>query len=122
MSGAAITRIERTEVPSPLMAKAVVTGKLATMCFTPATPILDFAAQVQQVFDRLDHYLALSGTNRSALLTAQVWLRDIGNYDAFVPLWNAWVDAENPPAMSIIESHLARDTVWVEIKVTALVP
>lgn len=121
MSGAAITRIERTEVPSPLMAKATVIGNLATMCFTPATPVLDFAVQVQQVFDRLDHYLALSGASRAKLLTAQVWLRDIENYDAFVPMWNAWVDAENPPVLSIIGSHLARDTVWVEIKVTALV-
>lgn len=117
-----LTRIERTEEPAPLMAKAVVLGKLATMCFTPATPEPDFAAQTRQVFDRLDHYLALSGTDKSSLLTAQAWIRDVADYDAFVALWNEWVDPANPPALSIIGSHLARDTVWVEVKVQAWVP
>ena len=33
-----ITRIDRSSVPSPLMARAVVAGGLAHMCFTPAVP------------------------------------------------------------------------------------
>lgn len=115
-----LVRIERTDPPAPLMAKAVVAGRLVTTCFTPADPVPDFAEQARQVFARLDHYLELGGASRSTLLTAQVWLRDVADYDAFVALWNGWVDPGNPPALSIIGSHLAREAVWLEIKVTAL--
>lgn len=117
----AVTRIERTEPPSPLMAKAVVAGRLVTTCFTPSDPVPDFAEQTRQVFARIEHYLALAGASRSTFLTAQVWLRDVADYDAFVPLWNSWVDPANLPTLSVIGSHLAREAVWVEIKVTALV-
>lgn len=102
------------------MAKAVVTGRIVTTCFTPSDPVPDFAEQARQVFARLDHYLELGGASRATLLTAQAWLRDVANYDEFVELWNGWVDAENPPVLSIIGSHLAREVVWLEIKVTAL--
>lgn len=121
MSAAPLTRIEASQSPSPLMARAVVAGKIATMCFTPVDPLPDLAEQSRQVFARLDHYLALSGASRATLLTAQVWLRDVADYGAFVTLWNEWVDPQNPPAMSIIGSHLAREAVWLEIEVTALV-
>jgi enamine deaminase RidA (YjgF/YER057c/UK114 family) len=121
VSGPSLTRIERTEEPWPLMAQAVVSGSLATMCFVPLEPVPDFAGQVRQVFARLDEYLAKAGASRATLLTAQVWLRDIGDFAAFVPLWNGWVDAANSPVLSIIGSHLGRETVLVEIKVTAYV-
>lgn len=117
-----IARIEQTNVPSPLMAHAVIAGGLAHMCFTPWTPVSTLAEQVAEVFERLDAYLAKSGTSRANLLVATAWLRNKEDYDAFVEMWNAWVDPENPPAFTFSEARLGRDTVLVEVKVIAAVP
>ena len=114
-----IERIGRTNEPAPLMAHAVNGRGIARMCFTPWEPDPTLEGQVQQVFDRLDEYLAKSGTSKSRLLTAEVWLRDVSDYERFVPLWNAWVDPENPPVFAFSEAKLGRDTVMVEIKVSA---
>lgn len=116
-----ITRIEQTNIPAPLMAHTVLTSGFAHMCFTPWTPAPTLEAQCAEVFARLDEYLGKSGTGRSRLLTAQVWLRDKEDFDAFLPLWNDWVDPENPPAFSFCEAKLGRETVLVEIKVLAAV-
>lgn len=114
-----ITRIDRSALPSPLMARAVVGGGLARMCFTPADPAPTLAGQVAQVFARLDEYLAKSGASRSKLLTAEAWLRNVEDYDAFVAMWNAWVDPASPPAFAFSQAQLGRDSVLVEIKVIA---
>ena len=116
-----ITRIDRSALPGPLMARTVVAGGVARMCFTPADPAPTLEGQVAQVFARLDEYLAKSGSSRSRLLAAEVWLRNKQDYDAFVPLWNSWVDPTNPPVIALIEARLGRDTVLVEIKVIAAV-
>jgi len=116
-----ITRIEHTNVPSPLMAHAVLAGGFAHMCFTPWTAVATLEEQCAEVFARLDEYLGKSGTSRGRLLTAQVWLRDKEDFERFVPLWNAWVDPENPPTFSFCEARLGRESVLVEIKVLAAV-
>lgn len=103
------------------MARAVIGGGLARMCFTPADPAPTLEGQVAQVFARLDEYLQKSGTSRARLLAAEVWLRNASDYDAFVSLWNAWVDPANPPAFAFSEAKLGRDAVLVEIKVIAAV-
>ncbi len=114
-----ITRIEQTNVPVPLMAHAVIAGGLAHMCFTPWTPVSTLEEQVAEVFARLDSYLAKSGTSRSKLLVATVWLRNKEDYEPFVEMWNAWVDPESPPVFTFSEARLGRDTVLVEVKVIA---
>jgi enamine deaminase RidA (YjgF/YER057c/UK114 family) len=121
MNGHAITRIERSQAPSALRARAVVTNGIATTCFVAAESVPNLADQTRQVFAQIDHYLALGGASRSTLLTAQVWLRDIRDYGTFVEQWNEWVDRTSPPVLSIIGSQLGDDALLVEVKVTALV-
>lgn len=37
-----------------------------------------------------------SGTSKSRLLTAQIWLRDMADFADMNKVWDAWIDPENP--------------------------
>jgi enamine deaminase RidA (YjgF/YER057c/UK114 family) len=73
--------------------------------------------QTQQVLSKIDAVLALAGTDKSKLLSANVWLADIGDRDAMNTIWTAWVDPQNLPARATVESRLATPATRVEIAV-----
>ena len=78
-------------------------------------------AQTQNILDRIDALLAKSGTDKTRLLSASIWLSDIGTFNEMNAAWEAWVDPKQPPARATVESRLAADDILVEIQVQALV-
>ncbi len=77
--------------------------------------------QTADILAQIDHYLALAGTSKSKLVTANIWLKDIASFNEMNAAWDEWVDAEAPPARATVESRLANDAILVEIQVQALV-
>lgn len=79
----------------------------------------DTAAQTKAVLDKIDRYLAMAGSDKSKLLTTQIWLRDIADFDRMNAVWDAWIDRSAMPVRATVESRLAGDGYRVEIMVTA---
>jgi hypothetical protein len=75
--------------------------------------------QTQRVLDRIDRLLQMAGTDKSKLLTAQVWLSDMSLFAARNAVWNAWVDPQNPPVRVCVRAELWQPKMLVEIMVTA---
>lgn len=73
--------------------------------------------QTEQVLKKIDAVLALAGTDKSKLLSANVWLADIGDRDTMNAVWTEWVDPENLPARATVEAKLATPATKVEIAV-----
>jgi enamine deaminase RidA (YjgF/YER057c/UK114 family) len=73
--------------------------------------------QTEQVLKKIDAVLALAGTDKSKLLSANVWLADIGDRDTMNGVWTNWVDPNNLPARATVESKLATPATRVEIAV-----
>ena len=69
----------------------------------------------------IDSVLAKLGTDKSRLLSATVYLSNIGNFAAMNEAWDAWVSPGNPPARATVEARLASPDILVEIVVTAAV-
>src|SRR4051794_39241524 len=67
----------------------------------------DTAGQTRQILAKIDHYLTAGGSERSRLLSAQIWLRNISDFDQMNAEWDVWVDRENPPARATVEARLA---------------
>ncbi len=59
-----------------------------------------------------------SGTHKSKILSANVWLTDIRNRDEMNAAWTAWADPANLPARATVEAKLADPQMLVEIMVT----
>jgi len=116
----AIQRIDVTQGPGPRMSRCVINGDMVYLCGLVAGDISqDVSGQTQQILDTIDGYLAKAGTDKSKLLTAQLWITDMGNFKAMNAVWNEWVDPENPPARACVKADLARPEILVEIMVTA---
>ena len=66
-----------------------------------------------------DELLEKAGTDKSKLLSATIWLSDIGDFDEMNSVWDAWVSPGNAPARACVESALAAPQFNVEIGVIA---
>ena len=88
---------------------------------TAADKITDTADQARQIFARADELLAEAGTDRSRLLFAQIWLRDIGDFDAMNAAWMRWIGDVAPPARATVEARFALPEIRIEIQFTAAV-
>jgi len=115
-----ITRHEFPVTPGrPIISRVVEHGDTVYVCGITPDPVGDVAAQTQQVLARIGDALKLAGTDKSRLLTAQVWLADMRLFEAHNAVWNAWVDRQNPPVRACVRADLVRPGLLVEIMVTA---
>jgi len=76
-------------------------------------------AQTRQVLQRVDELLQEAGTDRSRLLSAQVWLADMRQFEDHNAVWNEWVDPSNPPVRACLTTQFWRPGMLVEVMVTA---
>jgi len=79
------------------------------------------ATQTQQVLDKIDKLLAEAGSDKSRILTAQIWLANIGHYSVMNEAWDAWMPEGHAPARACIEARLASPDLLVEIGIIAAV-
>lgn len=79
----------------------------------------DVAEQTRDCLAQIDALLERSGSSRSHILQATIWLRDMADYDAMNAVWDAWIPAGAAPARACGEARLAAPEFRVEIIVTA---
>jgi enamine deaminase RidA (YjgF/YER057c/UK114 family) len=115
-----IRRIDLTQPPGPRMSRAVIHGDRVFLAgLTASDTSQDIKGQTKQILDKIDSYLTQAGTNKSSLLSANLWIKDMTLFADMNSVWNAWVDPENPPARACVKAEMARPEVLVEIMVTA---
>ena len=103
----------------PVISLAVVHNGIVSTCGITAEPTGDVRVQTKKVLASIDGLLEKAGTDKSKLLTAQVWLADMGDFEEHNFVWNEWVDRKNPPVRACVQSQLWRPNILVEIMVTA---
>lgn len=113
----AIVRIETTTRSSRVV---IYNGVVYVGGMTPQDDSGDIKDQTRQTLERIDKYLALAGTDKSRLLTAQIWLKDIvRDFQGMNEVWNAWTVAGAAPTRATAQCDLADPDLLVEILVTA---
>jgi len=75
--------------------------------------------QTTNILSRIDDLLEQSGSNKSNLLTATIWLTSMDDFDEMNSVWDSWVPSGDAPARACVESKLAFPQFTVEISVTA---
>ncbi|HTV95871.1 MAG TPA: RidA family protein [Steroidobacteraceae bacterium] len=79
----------------------------------------DVAQQTRDTLAKIDHYLAMAGSDRSKLLCATIWLRDIADFERMNGVWDNWIDRSAMPVRATVEARMAGEGYRVEIMVTA---
>ena len=112
--------IKRIDV-GPRMSQAVVHGDTVYTAGQVAQNAAGASVteQTQDILATIDRLLAEAGTDKSKLLTANIWLSDIATFNEMNAVWDAWVSPGNTPCRACVESTLASPKFTVEIMVTA---
>jgi enamine deaminase RidA (YjgF/YER057c/UK114 family) len=108
--------------PSARMSQAVVANGFVFLAGQVATDpsIADVEAQTSQVLAEIDRLLAAAGTQKSRILSATIYLADVGTFAAMNRAWEAWVAPDAKPARATVEAKLVAPEYRVEIQVVAL--
>jgi enamine deaminase RidA (YjgF/YER057c/UK114 family) len=104
---------------APIISTTVTHGDTVWISGVIADPGGDIRSQTAQVLQRIDDPLRAAGTDKSRLLTAQVWLADMATFAEHNEAWNKWVDPASPPVRACVQAQLAHPSLLVEIMVTA---
>ena len=102
------------------MSSAVVHGDTVYLAgLTADDAKADVKGQTKEILDQIDTILETHGTDKTRLLQAQIWVKDIRDRDAMNEIWTAWLPKGGAPARACVEANMADPRLLVEIMVTA---
>ena len=110
--------IKRIEC-GPRMSMGVVHNGIVHLAGQVGTPGDSVTGQTREVLAQVDRLLALAGTDKTRILTAQIWLADMADFAEMNAVWDAWVPQGHCPARATGEAKLATPDYKVEVIVTA---
>src|SRR3954469_8380103 len=118
--GATPMSVERHE-SGPRMSQVVIHGNTVYLAGVVARNPAgkSMTEQTQDVLKSIDGYLAKAGTDKSKLLSANIWITDMAKFNEMNAVWDAWVAPGNTPARATVEAKLAAPGYHVEIMVVA---
>jgi enamine deaminase RidA (YjgF/YER057c/UK114 family) len=87
-----------------------------------ADPTADITGQAHSVLAQIDALLASIGSDKTQILSATIYLPDIGDFAAMNAVWDAWVPQGHTPARATVEAKLASPAYKIEIQVVAAAP
>ena len=113
-------KVERHE-SGPRMSQVVVHGDTVYLAGVVARNASgkSMTEQTKDVLASIDGYLAQAGTDKSKLLSANIWITDMAKFNEMNTVWDAWVSPGNTPARATVEAKLAAPGYHVEIMVVA---
>jgi enamine deaminase RidA (YjgF/YER057c/UK114 family) len=113
-------KIERHET-GPRMSKAVIHGDTVYLAGIVADNPKgkSIAEQTSNILSQIDGFLAMAGTSKTKLLSANIWITDMAHFAEMNTVWDAWVSPGNTPARATVEAKLASPDYKVEIMVVA---
>jgi hypothetical protein len=56
------------------------------------------AEQTSNILSQIDGFLAMAGTNKTKLLSANIWITDMAHFSEMNSVWDGWVSPGNTPA------------------------
>ncbi|WP_128516575.1 RidA family protein [Tabrizicola thermarum] len=103
----------------PRMSEAVACNGILWVAGQLGEPGGSVADQTAQALAAIDAILAKAGTDKTRILSAQIWLADMATFAEMNSVWDKWVPQGHTPARATGEAKLATPDYKVEIIVTA---
>jgi enamine deaminase RidA (YjgF/YER057c/UK114 family) len=104
----------------PRMSQAVIHGTTVYLAGQVADdPSQDVAGQTRQILASIDRLLDEAGSDRTRILSATIYLAEIGAFAQMNSVWDTWVPQGHTPARATVEAKLAAPAYKVEIQVVA---
>ncbi|MCY1287033.1 putative aminoacrylate peracid reductase RutC [compost metagenome] len=82
----------------------------------------DIRQQTRETLASIDRLLAEAGSDKSRILSATIYLKDIdADYAGLNAEWDAWLVPGSAPARACVAAHMYKPAVLVEISIVAAV-
>ena len=101
------------------MSQAVIHGDTIYLAGQVGAPGQSVTAQTEAVLASIDALLGRTGSDKSRILSATIWLADMADFAEMNAVWDRWIDGKDPPARATGEAKLATPDYRVEIIVVA---
>ena len=101
------------------MSEAVCYNGIVWVAGQVGVPGASVADQTRQCLAEVDRILATAGTDKTRILSAQIWLADMASFGEMNSVWDQWVAQDHTPARATGEAKLATPDYLVEVIVTA---
>lgn len=82
----------------------------------------DIAHQTRDVLAAIDRLLVEAGTDKSHILMAMIYMKDIREFPAMNAVWDVWVAKGHAPPRATVEAALFNPSCLIEVVVTAARP
>ena len=79
--------------------------------------------QTRETLANIERLLDLAGTDKSKLLSATIYLKDIdAHFEDMNSVWDQWLPKGVAPARAAVEAKLCEPEILVEISIVAALP
>jgi enamine deaminase RidA (YjgF/YER057c/UK114 family) len=111
--------IQRINVGKRLSEAVVHGGTVYLAGEVPEDPSKDITGQTREVLAKIEKLLKQAGSDKTKLLSAQIFLPDMKDFAGMNVAWEEWVVPGQTPARATIEAKLANPGWKVEIMCVA---
>ena len=77
--------------------------------------------QMREVLGHVDRLLGEAGSDKSCILTCQIFIADMADFPGMNAVWDEWVAQGHTPPRATVEAKLANPACLVEVCVIAAV-
>lgn len=75
--------------------------------------------QTAEVLATIDELLAKVGSDKSRILSCQIFLKDINHITDMNSVWDVWVPAGKCPSRATVQASMANPKTGIEVVITA---
>ncbi|WDZ97891.1 RidA family protein [Herbaspirillum sp. WKF16] len=111
--------VQRLHVGKRLSEAAIHNGTVYLAGQIAEDTTQNIEGQTREVLGHIDRLLAEAGSDKSKILSCQIFLSDVKDFAGMNAVWDEWVAAGNAPPRATVESKLARPELLVEIIIVA---
>jgi len=111
--------IERFDVGPRLSEIAIHNGTVYLAGQVPEDLTQDIGGQTAQVLGMVERLLVQAGSDKSRILMAQIFLKDIGEIGGMNAVWDQWIAQGHTPPRATVQAAMANPQYRIEIVVTA---
>jgi len=79
----------------------------------------DITGQTLEVLGHVDRLLAEAGSDKTCILSCQIYIKDMKDFAGMNAVWDEWVPQGHTPPRATVEAKLANPEVLVEIVIVA---
>ena len=111
--------IKRFETNARLSRVIVHNGTVYVAGTSPDTASASADDQAREVLNKIDGYLRMANSDKSKLLSAVLYVKDLRNLDSINRAWESWLPAGHAPTRTCVEATPALSQFAVTIAVVA---